>query len=204
MLTHELRTPATAICLAAETQRTEFDSLPVDSQKAFLQICEELQRLNRVIDASKNYLKFDGSNHLLDASTQSVVSVNCLMENILEPYFDKVTYQPLLHDKSLRLDRYWVELCIKNLIENSLIHGKPPVILSILDDKDILVISIQDDGTTSFTSLDQMAIPFQKDHASRGLGLGLTIVQKVVAAMKGELFFKTKPTRFSIKLRQII
>lgn len=204
MLTHELRTPATAVRLAVETQRAEFDALPEASQKAFLQICEELQRLARVIDASKNYLKSHDKDCLFDTATQANFSANELMATILEPYLDRITYQPLSYDKNLQLDRYWVELCIKNLIENALTHGKPPVIVTLQEHENALIISVEDHGKSLFTSLEQMTIPFQKDDASHGLGLGLAIVKKVVEAMQGELIFKTEPTRFSIKLRPML
>ena len=42
---------------------------------------------------------------------------------------------------------------------------------------------------------------FVKSGKSEGLGLGLNIVAKVVKAMGGVLTFRSRPTRFSIQLK---
>lgn len=197
MLTHELRTPATALKLSLETLRSQFDHLPSDSQRAFLRICEELQRLERTIDASKNYLASESAFHAPESST----SVNQLLSSILEIYGEQVTLQPLPIDQPFRVRRYWVELCLKNLIDNAISHGRAPVSVSANTEGGQLTIAVQDVGTTTFTSLDDMTQPFQRGQTSRGLGLGLAIVRQVVQSMNGELLYQSNPTTFSIKLK---
>jgi signal transduction histidine kinase len=204
MLTHELRTPATAIRLSVEAFRRDFDALPDESQKAFLRICEELQRLDRVVDASRSYLKAGqasggaGAGAGVGASIVKSrgrepappVSANQLLERIVEPYFGRVAFRPLVPDLTLSVDRYWIELCVKNLIENALLHGSPPVSVRLSQEDGDLRIAVGDGGPGP-SRLSQSA----------GMGLGLTLVRKVVAEMDGKLEFASAPTTFSIRLR---
>jgi signal transduction histidine kinase len=204
MLTHEIRTPATALRLLVEIFRNEFDLLPTNSQKAFLQMCEELQRLDRVVEASKCYLTSDGSPNHLILSRWSKISVNQLMSTSLEPYTNTVQFIPLATDREVQLERYWFDLCVKNIVDNALIHGKAPVKVFVSAENESLLITVEDQGSTPFDSLKAMAEPFCKGVDSRGLGLGLSVVQKVAKSMNGELGFKKSPTTFYLRWRTII
>ena len=201
MLTHELRTPATSLRLSIETFRQEFDELPKESQKAFLRMCEELQRLDRVVEASKRYLNSEGTLALPDKTKITPMSANQFIAAALDDVEGSVKFVPLADDIQVRLDRYWVELCIKNLIDNAMAHGTPPVTVTLTEESGSLLISIEDRGSTSFSSLAEMSEPFRKDQNSKGLGLGLAIVRKVIQSMNGELGFRSSPTTFSLKLR---
>jgi len=191
MLTHELRTPATAMRLAIETQRREFDSLPTESQKAFLQMCDEFQRFQKIIDASKNYLKSQNDPR---PSMETVPSINDFTASILEQYQDRITFQPLTEDRSFPLNRYWLELCLKNLVDNALIHGKQPVVVSLSGASGLKIV-VSDQGEFSVNP------PSEIMQSKEGLGLGLVIVKKVVQGMGGELFIQNSPTRVTIELK---
>lgn len=199
MLTHELRTPATALNLLVETFRHEFDSLPEKSQHAFLLMCEELQKLDRVIEASKSYLN---SSERIDMS-RVAVSVNHLIEGIVER-FAKVEFVPLANDCKIKTDRYWLELCIRNLVENALKHGLPPVTVRLSVEGNQIIIAVVDGGKVSFSSLNEMMKPFCKSPRSHGLGLGLSIVSNVAKKINAELEFASSPTTFSVRIKELI
>lgn len=203
MLTHELRTPVTAMSLSNEVLRREFDQLPVDSQKAFLALTGGIQRLSRVIEGTKTYLSSQNTGELMKISPYLISSTNDFFKGLLEPYSDRVTFAPLQQDRAASLDPYWTEICVINLLENALQHGKPPYCLRILGEGDHLKISVMDAGLMNETSLEELAKPFRRGSSSRGLGLGLSIVKKVVDSMNGDLVLQTQPTAFSILLKGV-
>jgi len=203
MLTHEIRTPATAVQLSLETLRSEFDKLPSNSQEAFLRICDQTQKLIRVIEASKQYLINDNSSNSVKFKAQSTPSINFFFEAIVEKYGDQVNMQPLHQDRPGNFDRYWIELCLNNLIDNALAHGRPPVNVSLSYTGKRLVIDIQDNGVLKAKSIEELAVQFKRGQTSHGLGLGLVLVQKITRAMGGELTLTCAPTTFSMKFKDL-
>ena len=87
-----------------------------------------------------------------------------------------------------------------NLLNNAFDHGLPPVIveLSIKDDR--LSIRVEDSGDCQFNTLDEITAEFSKGSQSKGTGLGLNIVRKVVESLKGNLKFQRGPTSLTICL----
>lgn len=201
MLTHELRTPAAALKLSTEVLRDEFDELPQESQKSFLRICEELQRLDRVVDASKKYLS---ANREQDFKSEVQTSVNELIESILDGYDDSVKFHPLESDREIKIARYWIELCLKNLVSNALQHGQSPVEISIRSEKNNLYIDVADQGSTLPATLQEMIQPLRKGESSMGLGLGLSIVTNIMLRLDGELIYTPAPKKFTLCFRNAL
>ena len=203
MLTHELRTPTTSIRLSIEALRSDYDQLPADSQKAFLRICEEMQRLDRVVEASKNYLTVAGSSDPEKPTAPEPYPLNHFMRGIVDSYEGKlIQFEPLQTDCMIGVQAYWLELCVRNLIDNAFHHGKPPVIITLQQLNQSLLIEIKDQGQAAFKSLDEMTKPFLKDRASAGLGLGLAIVQKTIRTLGGELTYHAAPTTFTLRFKE--
>lgn len=203
MLTHEIRTPATSLTLSLETLRREFDTLPFDSQNAFLRMCDQTQKLSRVIEASKQYLMSDVGANSVQLVAQRVDSINSCLESILERYENRITVTPLVSDRPANIDRYWLELCLTNLVDNALAHGQPPIEVTMRDDEENLILEVKDAGQIWTANLEELALPFKKSNNSQGLGLGLVLVRKIAGAMGGELTVSQRPTIFSLKLKDL-
>ena len=198
ILTHELRTPTASLRLSLEEFRREFELLPANSQKAFLQVCDDLQRLDRVVEGSKDYLKSE--NKEIQIQQTEEYRLDLFLESILSAFEPKLEFRSERVEKLVRFNRYWLELCIKNLVQNALEHGAPPVKVLLYEQGSEIVISVQDSGN-SMIEMEQMTIPFRKSEASKGLGLGLAIVKKVLENMGGTLRFSSSPTTFYLILR---
>lgn len=198
MLTHELRTPATSLNLNIENIREGFDSLKASQQDAFLRMCSDVQRLKHVIEASTAYLqteKSDGVNiRLMD-----VPSINEWIERTIEEESKPVQFVRLEPDRGMRADPYWLSLCLRNLIRNAHDHGAPPVTLRVDANPKGLKFQIRDEGKTVL-NLETVVKPFEKQNRSRGLGLGLSIVQQLLRSMNGRLEYQSNPNTFSIVL----
>jgi signal transduction histidine kinase len=187
MLTHELRTPATTIGLSLENLRRDFDSLPERAQGEFLRLCDSVQRLRRVVEASSAYLRADFAFQPSD-----IRSINQFVGGQLRAYEGRLEFVPLDEDRSLRLDPYWVGLCLHNLVGNALKHGKPPVTVRLASRRHVLELTVEDGGS----------LQNQRGGDGEGLGPGLSIVDKVARLMQGRLMVRPSPTAFTLWLRE--
>jgi signal transduction histidine kinase len=197
-LTHELRTPISSLRLSAETLRKGFDQLAPDSQDAFLRICDDLQRLQKLTEASRQYLGALGRGELVALKPQTIPSLSDFLQSIAEPYGAEIA----LHgpDGAFTADGYWLGMCIKNLLENAIFHGKPPVSLSASLTGSHLWISVADAGRCEFGTLARMTAHYAKRPGSPGLGLGLSLIVRIVAEMGGKIEFSKDPTAFRLTI----
>jgi hypothetical protein len=202
-LTHELRTPLANLVLSSELLIDDFDLLPAKTQGPLLRMCDDIRRLQRLTETSKQYLTSESEDSLIHFSFAAVPSVNSFLNDVLFPFKDRgLIVRYLSEDRGFAMDAYWVSVCVKNLVENALQHGKPPVSVSVDILGKELVIAVEDHGEWSFASLSEAKAPFTKSASSQGLGLGLTIVGKVLLAMNGQLEFLNHPTRLCLRLEE--
>ena len=199
-MTHELRTPVASLELSLERFRNQFDDLAPDHQVSFMHMCDDVQRLRRLIETSKNYLSSGNEGSLLTLKPVSIPSLNDYFTSVLEPYAARISWTLLAKDQAFCTDPYWLEICVKNLLDNALIHGEKPVTLQVTCNYPKLEISIQDSGMNTGLDLKEMTKPFVKQSTSPGLGLGLNMVQQILQVMAGELSLRTAPTTFTITL----
>ena len=116
------------------------------------------------------------------------------------PVKDRLRTKFLPPNVSVTTDLYWLKMCISNLVENAIRYGKPPIEIKILEFVSEVQISIIDHGAISFSNLKQ--IMGTKHKNTKGLGLGLSIVDKTLTALGGSLEFSKDPTSFIIKLEK--
>ncbi len=86
-----------------------------------------------------------------------------------------------------------VERVISNLLDNAFIHGQPPVRLTVGTKENRVCIEVEDDGPGIAPDREQALLQaFARGDASRGypgLGLGLSIVQRVAQRLGGGVAF---------------
>jgi len=199
VMTHELRTPITSIMLILDQYKKHFDSLDTTLQENTLYMLDEVQRLKKLVETSTNYLKSSKKN-LIEFRPQGLPSINEFIRNSLDSYGSKVKFTLLKKDSNFYVDAFWFNLCIKNLVENALAHGKPPVKVLVESEKDYFNFVVEDKGICEFKNIEQMTQSFVKGRSSKGTGLGLSIVENVIHEIGGKLFFSSAPTRFTIQM----
>jgi signal transduction histidine kinase len=200
-LAHELRTPATAIGLSLEAFRTEFDALPENCQTELLRMLGDVERLNRVIAGSARYVKSRAGATSDRYAVKTIESIATFIEAVLEDHAGRIDLDKPDVDRAFRTDPYWLSVSIKNLVDNALVHGRPPVRVRVEVTPDVLEVRVEDHGSIEGHSLDELVRPFSAGRQSRGLGLGLSIVARTIRDLGGTLRLETQPTTFILRLR---
>ena len=198
-LTHELRTPITSLLVSIESLRREYDSFSPDVQDAFFRICDDLQRLQRLAESSRNFLSSENSA-VVQARPNTIPSLREFIERVIEPFKPKVELSVDSSERPIHQDGYWLGVCLKNLVENGIKHGHGPVTVKANATDATVRIEISDGGNCVFDDLDEMVRPFARSEGSTGLGLGLSIVERAIREMGGHLRFHKSPTTFTITL----
>ena len=201
-LAHEVRTPTASLKLVLEELRNDYDDLPPQAQKGVLALCDEVHRLERVIRESGRYLDAFREEPGQAYRRVTIESINVFVGEVLEPYHDRLTFEPLDADPGVVTDPYWFAVCIRNLVDNALTHGAPPVVVRLHADRRRLHLSVSDAGAARTRELRRGLRPFLRTRASPGFGLGLSIVADTVAGLQGKLTWSAGPTRFTLSLRR--
>jgi signal transduction histidine kinase len=202
-LTHELRTPVAGMQLNLEPFRAQFDKMDEEGQKAFFRIADSLRRLNRVIEASTQYLRSDRRHSDVKFHYENVEMIGDYLDSICCDYENEVVLVSSENEVSFPIDVYWLGMCVKNLIENALKHGKKPVRVSYgLNHKGALFIEVEDQGNISLGELESLTQAFARRSANDGIGLGLTLVKRITGQMGGKLEFDACPTRVRMVMKR--
>jgi signal transduction histidine kinase len=206
-VTHELRTPITAIRAASEILHDD-DDIPEELRKQFLQnIISESDRLNRLIDKILDLEKFEtgkqkiylSKNNIIKTIQKTIESVNHLAKNkgIAIEFKDS--------SKEIRAfyDEERIVQVIHNLLSNAIkfcseTAGK--ITISILENDTNVEVKIYNNGKTIKTE-DADAI-FDKFYQSRnqnikkpiGSGLGLAICKQIIEHHKGSIWTEINKT----------
>ena len=203
MMSHELRTPLHQIIGYTEIAKTTFESAnddaPQDDNKPHDQILsaahillERIQKMLRYADATAGKIKYDL------APTKISEIIDASMEQMLNGFRKKSISVEMndVADAKVRVDIFHTCYAINNILENALdassAGGKIYITGALADDSSYR-LTIRDEGPgMSEDQLKQVLQPFaQSDHVlvrkSEGLGLGLTIANRIFSDQNAEL-----------------
>lgn len=201
VLSHEFRTPVSSLLVTVESLFDSFDEMSEKMGEEVMRISSDVHRLHRLVELSRHYLKVSNGKRLVDLKKQRHPSFNQLIHTLLQRYEETITIIELEQDSPISIDEYWLGICLKNLVENALRHGKPPVVVTLSMTIKHYQISVSDQGEIpAQTHIEQLTQEFAKGSSSEGSGLGLNIVKKIIFDMKGELLLINKPTTFMIQI----
>jgi len=203
-LTHELRTPITSLMLESENLGKYFDQVSPEMQDSLMRVNSEIHRLKRLVETSRQYLKFHGKKGEIPLTPVVIPSLNDFFQELLEGYTERgVNYRPSTHDGPFITDNFWLGTIVKNLVENACNHGLPPVEVWSERLAGKLVILVSDRGDGKELTCQSIGDEFVKGSKSSGTGLGLSIVRRAARAMGGDLRFCLNPTTFSVVIKEL-
>jgi Na+/proline symporter/signal transduction histidine kinase len=208
-VTHELRTPITAIRAATEILHDDDDDIPKEVRKQFLKsIISESDRLNRLIDKILDLEKFEtgkqklylSKNNIsetivntLDSLRQLIINKNIAVEftganTEIKAFYDKERIIQVIHN----LLSNAIKFCSKT-------NGR--IFISVSESKEVVEISIHNNGTG--IKAEDFEPIFDKFYQSRdqnvkkpvGSGLGLAICKQIIEHHKGEIWVESTPQK---------
>ena len=202
-VTHELRTPITAIKAASEILHDDED-IPEELKKQFLQnIISESDRLNRLIDKILDLEKFETGKQTISPTKNNLVET---IEKSIEPLNQLIKNKNIsvFVESKQKVNAYFdndrIIQVITNLISNAIKFCPEKdgiIIVQIIDKGDFIQTSVFDNGK-GINPKDFDAI-FEKFYQSTnqnikkpiGSGLGLAICKQIIEHHKGKIWAQT-------------
>jgi Na+/proline symporter/nitrogen-specific signal transduction histidine kinase len=206
-VTHELRTPITAIRAATEILHDDDDDIPNEVRKQFLKsIISESDRLNRLIDKILDLEKFETGKHKIYLSkndisktiTNTVDSVKQLLKN------KNITVQ--YKETSQKIKAFYDEeriiQVVHNLVSNAIkfcpeTNGE--ISIKVTENQKQIEVCIHNNGKG--IKGEEFERIFEKFYQSRnqnvkkpvGSGLGLAICKQIIEHHKGNIWVESTP-----------
>ena len=182
-LTHELKSPLTAIRASAEILT---DDLTDDEKHQFTDIIlAQADKLTALVDRLLSLAKIEQPNFKLDKAHLDVdeMIAHCLS---LKSANIKQLHKTIIFDKSsvvIKADAFWLNQAMLNLIDNAIYYGKNIIkissqshpkhtIITIINDSQVLADFIIKKAFDRYFSVGH--------HHQKSTGLGLTLVRQVV------------------------
>jgi two-component system sensor histidine kinase KdpD len=210
-ISHELRTPITAIMNASEGLLFTNKTLPNQlNDDLLLDIHTAAERLNRLVENLLDMTRLESGQLALKSDWCDVRDIVNTSLKKLEKELSHHTIQIDIPENLplVKLDFVLIEQVITNLLYNASLYtpSGSSIDIDVHIDKHELIITISDNGP-GFPSeaLNRLFDKFYRVPGTRtgGTGLGLSIARGFVEAHKGSIAVSNKPTggaRFTIQL----
>jgi signal transduction histidine kinase len=213
-VTHELKTPLTAIKLSTETliNRKLEDGVRNNVQN---QILQNVDRLNDLIDNVLLANNIDGKVYKYNFSK---ININELIETTAEEVFSSYEYKGefiFIEDvQEVHGDFIALKLVFSNLLSNSIKYAgqEAQIKISFANKNNQLWVVLTDDGMgineKEYKNIFKKfyRIGDENTRSSKGTGLGLYIVKEILKAHKAKIEVEKKypkGTQFTIKFNKI-
>lgn len=189
-VTHELKSPLTAISLNLQTIRRSKSI--ADQGLDNLDLAEsETNRLNRLIENLLNSAKSDFS----DIKDKSSVNLNEVIKEIIRETSIEIPYSVIGSPKALMINKVSIETILKNLIENAVKfsndrykvsiqskYSQQHTEITIVDNADIIPVN---ERSTIFTKFYRLGD--ESTRKTKGVGLGLYLVDRLTKEINGDV-----------------
>jgi|GEM_PF-522741 len=194
-MAHEFRTPLTNINLAAELMSKKGND---PANQKFLDIISKEN--SRLIQQVERVLHLARIDHGAQPLQHENISLRSLLDNVyhemeiqIEEKNATVQFEGIPDDVTIYGDRQHLTNVFRNLIDNALKYStdKPEITITARNEKDGILISIQDNGIGIPASQSNLIfekfqrLPQDQNTEQKGFGLGLAYVKRVIEMHKG-------------------
>ncbi len=180
-VSHDLRTPLTRMRLSAEF-------LPAE-EEARQEIIDNIQEMDKVIHQFMGYARSGERELLVDTD------LGAWLQQLMLRQQAEVRWQPASTPlPKLAIQEVGLARALQNLIDNAQVHGVGPIDVSAEKTGHQVLIRVRDHGAgIPDAELDQVRAPFAQAGRGGGIGLGLAIVERVMAYHNGQLNIRNAP-----------
>lgn len=200
LVTNDLRTPLTMILGLGATLESHADELPPERiRRMGASIRGQAERISRLADDLYDMSRLEANALLLSPRPVDLAQVvNAALASVGDSSDVRVAVP---EGVTVQADARRLEQVVANLVENAIEHGAEPVVVELVGVDDTGVeLAVTDSGEgvppslvpTLFSRLRTLSRP-NRDR-SRGTGLGLSLVQGLVEAMGGRVWYERGPT----------
>ena len=193
-VSHELRSPVTALATAIEVLQTRRHELSERNQQALEIIATQVRRFDRTVLDLLELSRLDAG---AGATNEEIIHLAKLVKQIAQRHgFGNANFASTLdpNDETV-LDRRRIERIVVNLLENARDHAGGATAILVTGDKSELKISVEDQGIgIAQSERERIFERFARGTSSRnssGSGLGLAIVQEHARALHGKAWVET-------------
>ena len=193
-VSHEFKTPLTAMQGALELLQDHFESMPPEQRNKFMDnLLNDTQRLKQLVNRLLELARADA----LEPSKQSS-SLAELFKRLLNRYQERglvIVLPDSLTSQALAIAPEALDAVLCNLLDNSLQHGANQVQVHTQLLAKSLKLSLQDNGDgVSAANRDKIFTPFFTTKRNQGgTGLGLEIVVSLLRAYGGQIYLGDAP-----------
>jgi hypothetical protein len=205
-VSHELRSPVTALAAAIEVLQARRDELSERNQQAFDIIATQVRRFDRTVLDLLELSRLDAG---AGATSEEIIDLAKFVQQVATRHgFSEVNFTSTLDARDeIVLDRRRIERIVLNLLENARDHAGGATAILVTSDQNDLIISIEDQGVgVAQSERDRIFERFARGTSSRnstGSGLGLAIVQEHARALRGRAWVETSSSggaRFMVSI----
>ncbi len=209
-VSHELRSPITALTAAVEVLQSRRGELNDRNQQAFDIIASQVRRFDRTVLDLLELSRLDAG---AGKSQAEIVNLADLVKRVAQRHgFGEVKFSTTLSESDQTfLDKRRIERVVLNLLENARDHAGGATAINVTGDETELRISIEDAGAgVAQSERERIFERFARGTASRnstGSGLGLAIVQEHARALGGNAWVETNSdggARFIVSIKRQI
>jgi two-component system, OmpR family, sensor histidine kinase MtrB len=210
-VSHELRSPITALTAAVEVLDSRRSDLPARTQQALDVVVSQVRRFDSMVMDLLELSRIDAGSSELH---REEVDPRELIPRIAQRYgfgdvaFDVDKKVPAL----VRLDKLRFERILANLLENASSHGGGPVrVFADMRGRSVMVLSVDDAGPgVARGERSRIFERFARGSAARhrvGTGLGLALVAEHAQAHGGDAWVEDRPgggARFLVSFKEVL
>lgn len=206
-VSHEIRTPVTAISGFASTLSEDWEHLSEDDVREFLGLIDRQARhLAHLVDDLLTYSKLEAGNLRLRAEPTRLARIVADAADVVRARYDADVAIDVDPELVALADPDRVLQIVRNLVENAVKYGKADVHVEASGEGRHCVVAVSDAGpgippeeADRIFEFWQRVDPGTDD----GFGLGLPIARSLARAMGGELRYVPRPgggARFELTL----
>jgi len=192
-VSHELKSPITAIKGATELLVDEAEEMPAEQRRRFLtNILGDAERMERLVARLLELARIQSA-----PESDEEIKPDSFLEQIAEGYGERVRLHAVSVPASVRINPDHLESAVRNLLDNGVRHGagEPVELVVYAADDGQLAIEVRDKGPGIPDSVRERLFErfFTTERDRGGTGLGLAIVRAVAFTRGGDVKVDTGP-----------